>query len=242
MAAPRASGDARAPPEGNPTRAQGILLSGVAGAVDGIGFVLLHVFTAHVTGNTVHVGTGLGRLRLRDAGHAGFAIAAFVAGAAAGAALRDASRRRGLPARAVVLGACAGLLAAFLAVGSAWHLGTGRASGSPFFVLAGLAALTMGAQNTVTPSVGGRRARTYITGTMTQFAEALVEAASGPKRRAALARALDRLSLWAAYLAGGVLTGVGGVRWGAGAIGFPLGGLALVLALEAARARRPPQG
>ncbi len=91
------------------TRGEGLLLSCVAGAVDGVGYVLLHVFTAHITGNTVHVGTGVGRLDLGSAWRPAFAIAAFVAGVGVGALVRDASSRAGLPTRPIVIALCGAL-------------------------------------------------------------------------------------------------------------------------------------
>ncbi len=213
------------------TRREGLLLSCVAGAVDGIGYVLLHVFTAHITGNTVHVGTDVGRLDVGSAWRPAFAIACFVAGVGVGALVRDACTRGGLPARPFVIGVSALLLLVFLAVG----LGRGGAASSAgaFAALAAPAALAMGCQNAVMPRVGGRRVRTYITGTMTELAEALVAAAIGAPgdRAASLGRARDLFAVWLTYLAGGVVSGAAGARWGFGAALFPIAGLIVALAV-----------
>jgi uncharacterized membrane protein YoaK (UPF0700 family) len=211
------------------------LLSGVAGAVDGIGYVLLHVFTAHVTGNTVHVGTDAGRLDLASAWRPAFAIAAFVVGVALGALTREACARHNVAARPAVLAVSALLLAIFVVVGTSSE----RAS---FLALAAPAAVAMGCQNAVMARSSGRRAKTYITGTMTEFAEALVAAAtgSGGDRARSLRRALDRFALWFTYLAGGVMSGAAGTRWGAAAALLPLAGDAIAIAVELGR-RRPDE-
>src|SRR5512142_2581415 len=96
---------------GEPTRREGLVLSCVAGAVDGIGYVLLHVFTAHITGNTVHLGADVGRLELGAAVRPAFAIAAFVLGVGLGAFAREASAQHGVPERVAVFALCGSLLA-----------------------------------------------------------------------------------------------------------------------------------
>ncbi len=224
-----------------PAKGEGLLLSGVAGAVDGIGYVLLHVFTAHVTGNTVHVGTAAGRVDLGSAWRPALAIAAFVAGVAMGALARDACTAREGAARPVVLAIAGAFLAAFLVVGLADR---GAPSEGPrFAVLAALAALAMGCQNAVMPKVAGRRVRTYITGTMTEFAEALVAAAKdGSERGASLRRAAELFAVWFTYLAGAVVSGAAGTRWGFRAAAFPLVGIAVAVAVEVRRARTEELG
>ncbi len=224
-----------------PVKREGLVLSGVAGAVDGIGYVLLHVFTAHITGNTVHVGTGVGRFDLGSAWRPAVAIAAFVAGVAVGALVRDACVRHGIPPRPVVLAVSGVLLVCFLGVGVLGGRALHGAAG--FAALAAPAALAMGCQNAVMPRVGGRRVRTYITGTMTEFAEAVVSAATGTDERIpALRRALELFGVWFMYLVGGVVSGAAGTSWGAGAAVFPIAGLAIVIALDLHRWREEAMG
>ena len=212
-----------------------LLLSGVAGAVDGIGYVLLHVFTAHITGNTVHLGTDAGRLDLASAWKPALAIAAFVAGVAAGALTRESCTRRGIPPRPVVASVTGLLLVVFLAVGLAGP----RTAVVRFVALAVPAAMAMGCMNAVMPVVGGRRVKTYITGTMTEFAEAAVAAviASARERARFARRAAGQLGLWSTYLAGGAVSGFTGARWGVVAALLPIGGVAAVVCVEAWRMR-----
>lgn len=207
------------------------MLSCAAGAVDGIGYVLLHVFTAHITGNTVHLGADVGRLELGAAVRPAFAIAAFVFGVGLGAFAREASAQHGVPERVAVFALCGSLLALFFTLGQAM---APAATPARFYALAAPAALAMGCQNAVMPRVGGRRVRTYITGTMTEFAEAVVAAArsSGSARADAAERAADLCAVWLAYLAGGIVSGAAGVRWGVAAALFPMAGLAIAIAME----------
>ena len=216
---------------GELTKHEGLVLSCVAGAVDGIGYVLLHVFTAHITGNTVHLGADVGRLELGAAARPAFAIAAFVVGVAVGAFAREASTQRGIPERIAVFALCGSLLALFLALG---HAMSPAPTSARFYALAAPAALAMGCQNAVMPKVGGRRVRTYITGTMTEFGEAVVAAARSSRgaRAEAADRAAELCAVWLAYLAGGIVSGTAGARWGVSAALFPIAGLAIAIALE----------
>jgi uncharacterized membrane protein YoaK (UPF0700 family) len=218
-----------------PTRREGLVLSSVAGAVDGIGYVLLHVFTAHITGNTVHLGAEVGRLDLSGAARPAFAIAAFLVGVGLGAAAREVSTQHGMPERVVVFALCGSLLAVFLALGEA--VADAAPTAARFYALAAPAALAMGCQNAVMPRVGGRRVRTYITGTMTEFVEAVVAAArASPSRRAdSVERASDLCAVWLAYLVGGIVSGAAGVRWGVATALFPIAGLAIAIGMEVHR-------
>jgi uncharacterized membrane protein YoaK (UPF0700 family) len=211
---------------------EGLLLSGVAGAVDGIGYVLLHVFTAHITGNTVHVGTDAGRLDLAAAWRPALAIAAFVTGVGVGALTREACERHAIAARPVVVGVTGLLLVIFLALG----IGDDANSSSVRFVALTLpAAMAMGCQNAIMPRIAGRRVKTYITGTMTEFAEAVVAAAttSGQERGRSVRSAVELFGLWFTYLVGGVVSGAAGTRWGVAAALFPIAGVAVVVCVEA---------
>ncbi len=214
----------------------GLLLSGTAGAVDGVGYLLVHVFTAHVTGDTVHVGARLARQDLAGAAHAAYAIAFFVAGTALGAVLRDASARRGLPGRAVVLAVALASLAAFVVVGTVAARAGALAHGVPFLVLTACAAGAMGLQNAVPPMVGGRRVRPFMTGTLTDAVEAAVRAVGAPARSGARHRAVRRgaalFAVWAVYLCGGLVAGAAAVRWGAVAALLPMAGLTATAAGE----------
>lgn len=66
----------------DPKSALAVLLGWTGGAVDAMGYLVLYrLFTAQMSGNTVHLAVALGRHDLRVALERAAAIAAFVAGA-----------------------------------------------------------------------------------------------------------------------------------------------------------------
>jgi uncharacterized membrane protein YoaK (UPF0700 family) len=87
--------------------------------------------------------------------------------------------------------------------------------------------------------VGGWRVRTFITGTMTEFAEALVAAATstGQHRASDLRRAVALFGVWFMYLLGGIVSGAAGVRWGVTAALFPIAGITIAMVVEIRRWR-----
>ncbi len=215
--------------------ASAITLSAVGGCVDGLGYVLLGLFTAHITGNTVKTGADIAHLHLSQAAVDFFPIAVFVAGGFGGALLRQSLVRRMPQPRIAVLCLSAALLVAF--VGAGELLTGGRApspGGAPFYVLAALATLSMGVQNAAKPIFAGRPVRTFMTGTMTDFAETMAASATSAAggRRARLRHAGLLLLVWLAYLLGGTVAGATALRYGTVAAAIPAGGVLTALALE----------
>jgi uncharacterized membrane protein YoaK (UPF0700 family) len=223
-----------APREDPPSSA--IVLSGVGGGVDGLGYVLLdNLFTAHITGNTVKTGIEIAFMDLPRAFMNAFPIIVFVFGAFAGALLRTLLSRRFDRPRAAVLSMSAILLVGFLLTGSALMGGRAPSPGSAgFYLLATLATLSMGVQNAAKPMFAGRPVRTFMTGTMTDFAEALAAstAAHGPTRRAHLHNASLLGAVWVAYLVGGALVGAAAIHYGTVAAVLPACGVVASLAIE----------
>jgi uncharacterized membrane protein YoaK (UPF0700 family) len=240
-------GPTSAPPpsDAEPARGEGLVLSAVSGAVDGVGYLLLHVFTAHVTGNTVHGGIALGRGELAEAGRALLAIALFAGGVAAGALLRDALDSRGRRARPAVLALSAALLGAFALAGRGLGPASAQRAGLRAVAALAAAAVGIGCHNAVAPRVGGRRVRTFVTGTIVELVEALAAArrTSAAPRRAELHRAVALLAVWLAYLAGATACAAAALRAGSAAALLPAGALVLVAVRDARRttraARRP---
>ena len=77
------------PPPREDSPSSAIVLSGVGGGVDGLGYVLLdQLFTAHITGNTVKTGIDIAFVNLSRAFVDAFPVIVFVAGGFAGALLR----------------------------------------------------------------------------------------------------------------------------------------------------------
>jgi len=216
--------------------ASAITLSAVGGGVDGLGYVLLDsLFTAHITGNTVKTGIDIALLNLPRAFVNAFPIAIFVFGAFAGALLRNALAHRLPRPRVVVLATSVVLLAAFVAAGALLAANAPPPPGTAaFYLLATLATASMGVQNAAKPMFAGRPVRTFMTGTMTDFAESLAASttAQGPGRRSQLHHAWLLFSVWLAYLLGGAAVGAAALRHGTAAAILPACGVALSIALE----------
>ena len=228
-----------------------LLLGWVGGFVDAVGFLaLFHLFTAHMSGNSVWFGTYLGVGNWRLGLHHLFPIPLFVAGVALGTAAVELARRFRLRAPfvpALLLEAV--LLALFMVCGSACtvdgavHTETVWA----FYLIAALPALAMGVQNATLHRVGERLLpTTYVTGVLNGLATegvhllfwlgeqtravglrpALRAAPAQPALRAAVASAL----LWLAYVAGAVSGGYAKHRWELYALIAPLAALAATIA------------
>jgi len=216
--------------------ASAITLSAVGGGVDGLGFVLLGgLFTAHITGNTVKTGIDIAQLNLSRAFVDAFPIAMLIVGAFAGAVLRDLMARRVPRPRVPVLAVSALLLVAFVGAGAVLQAGRAPPSGSlSFYLLAALATASMGVQNAAKPLFAGRPVRTFMTGTLTDCAEALAASttARGPARRAGLRQAGLLFAVWFAYLAGGAVVGAAALHFGTIAAVVPACGVVAALALE----------
>jgi uncharacterized membrane protein YoaK (UPF0700 family) len=216
--------------------ASAIILSGVGGGVDGLGYMLLdRLFTAHITGNTVKTGADLAQRDLAGAAVDAFPIAIFVLGGFAGGVLRNVLTGRVSRPRLVVLAASAALLVAFVASGVLLDAGRNPPPGGvAFYVLAALAAASMGVQNAAKPVLAGRPIRTYMTGTMVDLGDALAASATAPggSRREPLRSAGLLFVIWLTYLVGGTVCAAAALRLGTFAAALPAAGLAVALALE----------
>jgi uncharacterized membrane protein YoaK (UPF0700 family) len=194
----------------NRTLVGGMALGFTAGYVDTVSFVTLFgLFTAHVTGNFVLIGSELtqpsNRILMKL-----LVFPAFIAAVAAARLLALAIERGGrAPARGLLLLQIA-LLAAGMLCG--WRAEPILDAGAPWALAAGmLVAAGMGVQN-----AAGRLAfadlapTTVMTGNVTQFVLDLVDLARGPADAAVRAR-LHKL-LWpifgfaAGAICGAVLT------------------------------------
>jgi len=197
-----------------PTRRTLVLVLGlVAGSVDAIGYVtLFHLFTANMTGNSVHLASG-------SLWHA-LPISAFLLGAIIGALFASAHESKALAfaVEALALGAFAILTSA-------------RAFGELHWLTAAMPALAMGIQAVTVRRAGGGRVQTaFVTGMLVTFADALVKWAKS-KRPGAAARARLVLGIWLSYVIGAFAGFSAHACIGATAIVLPLAGLLAALVL-----------
>jgi uncharacterized membrane protein YoaK (UPF0700 family) len=214
------SATAGAPPA-VPHRRLVLLLGGAAGYLDAIGYLTLGIFTANMTGNTVLLGIAIGQGRWPAMVRVFVALAAFVAGAGAGALLLRERQRMGS-----VLGVEAACLLAGLIV---WGVLPESRVAFPLIALLGAA---MGAQSAAVRRVGEQRiSTTYVTGTLTSLAVDTVSQILARRERrlrpaadpAAPAQSLPLLTgIWATYVAGAVIGGFSQHRWGFRSVILPV--------------------
>jgi uncharacterized membrane protein YoaK (UPF0700 family) len=235
-----------------------LLLAGAAGCLDAVGYLMLGLFTANMTGNTILLGLSVGRAAWADALHNVLALAAFVSGAGAGTVITRGVRRisHGLGLEAVVL-------AAGIAVWGLFGEPRGRLAGPPAYWLIALLSAAMGIQSAAVRRVGEQRvATTYVTGTLTTIAtdtagdlfdrwsarraakRAGGRPAAPPARTSAAgqpggSRATPLMAgLWAVYLLGALVGGFAETRWSMWAVAAPIVVLLGVIASDVAHARR----
>ncbi len=229
------------------------LLAWVGGAVDAIGYLtLLHVFTAHMSGNTAALGAHIGQREWSEAFQRAFPIPVFVLGVALGAALTEAASSRGVRSPfSLALGLEAILLFAFLwFVEYALRTRALRPE-SPwiFYPLMALPVLAMGLQNATLRKVGGQIVRTtYITGMLTMMAEEgvaylfwlwdrtrgrpwgrLCKALRAAPRHPAFNQVVLLAGIWIAFAVGAILGSYAERLWQLQYLALPLAGIVVVL-------------
>jgi len=233
-----------------------VVLAAVAGAVDGIGFlVLLGMFTAHMSGNSVVMGASAGIGDWHRAVLHLFPIPIFIVGVVLGASLNEALARRGVHRLAApALGLEAAALGLFVVAGHPLMRGGSLRPESEglFFLLAAIPALAMGFQNATLRRVLGSPVRTtFITGTLTGVGEdtakylfwvrdhcgrrrlgVLLRLAT---RHAAVNRAAMGMGLWLGYVVGAVAGAAAQKEWGLLALSGAIVGLAAVAMMDAWR-------
>jgi uncharacterized membrane protein YoaK (UPF0700 family) len=218
-----------------------IVLAAVAGAVDAIGYLtLFHLFTAHMSGNTVALATHLGRSEWAEALRRGFTIFVFAGGVAIGRLLTRAARTRGIRSSfTIIFGMEALVLIAFMLIGSTMTPGSLERGTLRYFVLASLPALSMGVQNATLRCVGGHTVRTtFITGMLTSLVDQLVRLAfSG--RPSPAPRPLARLTLlaaiWSTYLTAAIAASALESSVHFWSVLVPVGGLIVAMMIDTRR-------
>ena len=199
-----------------------IVLTFAAGCVDIVGYLsAYHTFTAHMTGNTVHLGNSLVSGDVKEAGLAGLVLIAFVGGSLAGRALIEVGARSRIRA---IASWTLGIEAALLAIVASRALGAFRAeSGLQYPKTAlGLLAFAMGLQTATITRVGGLTVHTtFVTGMINKFCQLVsqvifdtFDVVTGKTTPAATERLHHRqrtvrkawfiFSIWCAYTVGAI--------------------------------------
>lgn len=150
-------------------------LTMVGGFVDAVGYIaLFEVFTANMSGNSVHVGMYLGQLNWMELVRPLCAIASYVVGMALTRIAVEIAGRNGIRRIAsFTLTLEAMLLAIFAHATPAMHLGQIVDQHSPgYFFLVALLAFAMGVQTATLTHIGPLTVyTTFVTGTLTKLTE-----------------------------------------------------------------------
>ncbi len=185
----------------HPLKWEALALALLASYVDGSGLLRLGTFVSFMSGNTTRSGVLTGLARLPAALHGGEAVACFVLGSFGGAWIVGSAWR---PAWRVLMLFVAALLA------------VPPLASVPVWLAIAALATGMGMMNAALPYVGGEPVNvTFVTGTLHRLGVHLARACRGaPVENACgsgdthLRRAALTASMWAAFVAGGVLSGI----------------------------------
>jgi len=192
-----------------------LLLAGLAGYVDSLGFLHLGgVFVSFMSGNSTRLAANLAEGRWPAAAHLAAILALFVLGSFLGALVAGGEGARSRSRVLMFEGLLLALAAAFAGAGL-----------TPAAV--GLMVMAMGAENSVFLRNGEVGVSlTYMTGTLVKLGQALASAVKGGDRHAYKAY----LTLWAGLSVGAVLGALTFGRLGLAAL-WPAAGFALLMAL-----------
>ena len=153
-----------------------LLLTFVAGSVDVIGYIALsHVFTAHISGDTAHLGLDIPSLQWSDAVFVGTVVGAFLVGSVlTRMVIEIAGTARLRRVASIALGAEALILLAFtIVVGGALATRKGLAFGEIEWSLGSLA-FAMGVQTATLTRIGPLTVHTtFVTGMINKLAQLL---------------------------------------------------------------------
>lgn len=231
-----------------------VLLAWVAGFADGIGYItLIHIFTSHVSGNTVTMGIYLSRGQLSAALRSAFPIWLFLLGVFLGALLGMATNRKGIKRRlSIGLLLETALLLVFMLYGC-YSSAAGNLRANQvwnFHVLTSLLAIALGIQSSTLRRVRGQSVHTtYITGMLTQVPEnlaawlfnqydrlrGLISNEPDSKNKDLISQTLLHGGIWLAFALGAFCGGFGEQQWGLAAMLAPICVLAFVILCDLIR-------
>jgi uncharacterized membrane protein YoaK (UPF0700 family) len=204
-------------------------LAAIAGCVDAIGYMLLyHIFTSHMSGNTVAMTMPLATGNWPDFWRHFQPIVAFFAGIIVGLSLTDAFKHVKVDRIfAGVAGCELVLLVAFVALAHPAH---------QWMVF--LPATAMGIQNAMLRRVGHHKVRTtFVTGMLTNTAQGLVDATVSCLTRDGKAkeRFADFMfygAIWSCFATGGVIGALLEHRFESFALILPIAGLTTLIIFD----------
>lgn len=208
-----------------------LLLTFAAGCVDIIGYLSLYqIFTANMTGDTVHLARNVVGRRWSDAFIAGAVVAAFLCGSVVGRTVIEVGAR--WRARSV---ASATLFLEAALIASVVPLGDGHFHHAPIVLLLAMLAAAMGLQTATLTRIGPLTVHTtFVTGMLNKLAQLLSHGAfltydlirgrdASAHRRRVLRQARLIGSIWVLYLLGALAGTWLKSEWGIHALLLPAG-------------------
>ena len=229
-----------------------LLLTFTAGIVDIVGYILVyHVFVAHMTGTTVHLGNELVGGDWTEVAKAAVTIGSFVAGSIVGRiAIERGSRMHKRTVATITLLAEAVLVVVFVWIeGSAPDLQRTQSLRTICGLLA-LLATAMGLQTATLTRIGPLTIHTtFVTGMLNKFAQAvsnwlfwvsdewrkqqrLIAILQRSRGHAAFRNARFMVAIWLCYMGGAVAGTWMNSRWQTRALYLPVGILILAAIID----------
>jgi uncharacterized membrane protein YoaK (UPF0700 family) len=217
-------------------------LTFAAGCVDIVGYLAIYkLFTAHMTGVTVHLAQNLMARHWSEAAAAACVLGSFMAGSIAGRVIIEIGMRSHVRRIATAtLIAEAALIATAMAVGGA------STQLKPVLMLLAMLAAAMGLQTATLTRIGSLTVHTtFVTGMLNKLAQVLSQAAflgydvrrgrdAAAAQRSVLRDARFFLSIWVLYLTGAVTGDWMQRRWGLRSLLLPIGMVAAGIAVDQA--------
>jgi uncharacterized membrane protein YoaK (UPF0700 family) len=219
-----------------------LLLTFAAGCVDIIGYLTIYkVFTAHMTGVTVHLAQNAADRQWAKAAPMACVLGAFLIGSVFARTLIEVGARRRVRSIASATLLCEAVLIAAAAI-VAGRLG----SLVPVFVLVAMLAFAMGVQTATLTRIGSLTVHTtFVTGMLNKLAQLLSHAMfltydirHGQNAVAARDKSLRQagfiFSIWALYLVGAATGTWMQSVWGVRSMLLPAGMVAIAIGIDQA--------
>ncbi len=234
--------------------ATALSLTGIGGFVDAVGYIaLFQIFTANMSGNSVHVGMSLGNWSFPDLLRPMCAIGVFVIAMTLTRIAITVSARKDIQRFATyTLALEAVLLALFAQATPAMSMGqVVDLHSNVYFSLVALLAFAMGVQTATMTHVGTMTIyTTFVTGTLTKFSESLTRAlfwsydqvAQSGKRLSDVVRLAPKnkdvregaflAAVWVCYVVGAALGTLSKRRWELRSLYFPVAALIAIIVVD----------
>lgn len=233
-----------------------LLLTVIGGFVDAIGWItLVEVFTANMSGNSIHIGMAAGQLDFSMLLRFVCSISAYVLALILTRVALEAGGRAGVQRIAsLTLTLEAVLLLVFAYLAPPLEQGHVADQGSPlYFGMIAILAFAMGVQTGTVTHLGPLTVyTTFVTGTLTKFSESfarvifwiydtlksghsLSHALGGLRRQTDALSSAFLLTTWICYVIGAALGTAAKAEWELRALYFPIAALVCLVVLDIAR-------